>query len=84
MNDGIGRQVPQPLSQANPLDRVVAEQQRMFQVEAFGIRAVQPLVEAGPGQVVGGAGVAQFQHAFGVDQRANLIVVGKVQLAQIT
>ncbi|MNI46118.1 hypothetical protein D3C81_2144120 [compost metagenome] len=56
----------------------------MFQVEALGIRAVQPLVEACPGQVVGGAGVAQFQHAFGVDQRANVIVVGKVQLAQIT
>ncbi|MNH97946.1 hypothetical protein D3C73_506530 [compost metagenome] len=55
----------------------------MLQVETLGIGAVQPLVEAGSGQVVGGGAVAQFQHAFGVHQRTDVIFVGKVQLAQI-
>ena len=75
--------MPQPFRQANPLDRVVAEQQRMLQVKTLGVRAVQPLVQAGPGQVVGGTGVAQFQDAIGVDQGIDEVVVGQVQLAQV-
>ncbi|MCY1400037.1 hypothetical protein D9M71_151100 [compost metagenome] len=55
----------------------------MLQVKTLGVRAVQPLVQAGPGQVVGGTGVAQFQDAIGVDQGIDDIVVGQVQLAQV-
>ena len=84
MDDRVGRQVPQAFCQANPLDRVVAEQQRMLQVETLGIRAVQALIEAGPGQVIGGAGIAQFQHSFGVDQGAYVVIVGEVQLTQVS
>ena len=55
----------------------------MLQVEAFGIRAFQALVEAGPCQVVGGAAVADFQDPFGIDQGPQVVVVGQVQLAQV-
>jgi hypothetical protein len=48
MHHGVGRQVPQPLSQAQALDWVFAEHQRVFQVEALGVGAVQTLVQAGP------------------------------------
>ena len=75
--------MPQSFSQANPLDRVITEQQRMLQVETLGVRAIQPLIEAGPGEVIGGVGVAQCQHAFSVDQGADVVIVGKVQLTQI-
>ncbi len=75
--------MPQAFGQAQALDRIVAEQQGVLQVEAFGIRAFQALVEAGPGQVVGGAAVADFQDPFGIDQGPQVVVVGQVQLAQV-
>ena len=83
MHYAIGRQVPQPLGQAQALDRVFAEQQRVFQVKTFRIRAFQALIQTGPRQVIGGAGIAQFEHALGVDQGGQMIVIGKVQLAQV-
>jgi len=83
VDDRVGRQMPQPFGQANPLDRVVGEQQGMLQVEALGVRAVQPLVKTGTGQVVGRRVIAQLQHTLGVDQRTDVVVVGKVQLAQV-
>lgn len=76
-------EVTQPFGQAQPLDRIVAEQQRVFEIEAFGVRAVEALVQAGAGEVVGGVCVTEFEHAFGVDQRGDEVVVGQVQLAQV-
>lgn len=83
VHDGIGRQMAQAFGQAQALDRVFAEQQGVLQVEAFGVGAVQVLVEAGAGQVVGGAAIAQFQDPLGVDQRIEVVVVAQVQLAQV-
>ena len=61
--------MPQAFGQANPLDRVVAEQQRMLQIETLGIRAVESLIQTGPGQIIGGRRIPQFEYALGIDQR---------------
>ena len=76
--------MPQPLGQAQALDRVFAEQQCVFEVKALGARAVQALVKAGPRQVIRSAGVAQLQHALGINQGRQRVVIGQVQLAQVT
>ena len=75
--------MPQPLGQAQALDRIFTEHQCMLKVKTLGIRAIQALIQTGTGQVIGGAGVAQFQHALGIHQGGQVVVVGQVQLAQI-
>ena len=75
--------MPESFGQAQPLDRVIAEQKRMFQIKPLGVRAVEPLIQAGPSQIIGGAGIAQFKHAFGVNQRRDEVILSQVKLAQI-
>ncbi|EJM02113.1 hypothetical protein PMI19_03047 [Pseudomonas sp. GM16] len=62
-------------SQPQALNRVIAEHQRVFQIKALGIRAVEPLIKTGSGQVISGASVTQFEHAFGVDQCGNEVIM---------
>ncbi|PHX45097.1 hypothetical protein AO263_18570 [Pseudomonas sp. NZIPFR-PS5] len=55
----------QTLSESHPLNRVITQHQRMLQVETFGLGAVQMLVQAGTGEVIAGAGLAQYYHSIG-------------------
>ena len=75
--------MPEPFGQAQALDRVFTEHQCMFQIKTLGIGTIQPLVQAGPCQVIGSAGIAQFQHAFGIHQGFQRCVIGQMQLPQV-
>ncbi|MNP67571.1 hypothetical protein D3C76_1634190 [compost metagenome] len=71
------------LGQSQALDGIVAEQQGMLQVEAFGLGAFKVLVQGGPGQVVAGGAGAQLQHPFGIFECCQVIVMGRMQLTQV-
>ena len=76
-------QLLQTLVQYESLHRVFREQQRMFQVEAFGVRAIELPVQACPGQVVANLGGPQLHDALGIDQRREWGIITGVQVAQV-